>query len=69
MIKGLSWKRFLIENVIFFMLFYKLPLVIQIILAVVFSLVIEAFMQMRDQKIMIKKLNKRFGTQQNQNGA
>jgi hypothetical protein len=69
MIKGLSWKRFLIENVIFFILFYKLPLVIQIILAVVFSLVIEAFMQMRDQKIMIKKLNKRFGTQQNQNGA
>jgi hypothetical protein len=69
MIKGLSWKRFLIENVIFFILFYKLPLVIQIILAVVFSLVIEAFMKMRDQKIMIKKLNKRFGTQQNQNGA
>jgi hypothetical protein len=26
-------------------------------------------MKMRDQKIMIKKLNKRFGTQQNQNGA
>ena len=66
---NLNWKRFVLENIVFFMLCYRLPLVIQIVLAIVFSLAIEAVLQMRERRAMLNKLNKRFELNKDQKGA